>query len=95
MQFAVKKARFMDICAQKALFVYDGVMNESAVMTKDHDRREEVNIMRHAYIRAIIGIILLAAALIGGGPICIILGAMNLCSAYSVWKNEKDGGSVK
>ncbi len=43
--------------------------------------------MRHVYTRLIIGIILLAAAVAGGGPLCIILGAMSLCSAYSLWKN--------
>lgn len=29
--------------------------------------------MRHVYIRSIIGVILAGAAIMGGGPICIIL----------------------
>lgn len=49
--------------------------------------------MRHMYVRCIIGVILLGAALIGGGPLCIILGAMMLCSALSLWKKGKDGDS--
>ncbi|HIW42053.1 MAG TPA: hypothetical protein H9743_07945 [Candidatus Mediterraneibacter vanvlietii] len=44
--------------------------------------------MRHVYIRSIIGVILAGAAIMGGGPLCIILSILMLCSAYMMWKKE-------
>ncbi len=46
--------------------------------------------MRHVYVRSIIAVILLGAAMVGGGPLCIILGVLFLISAYTTWQKEKD-----
>ena len=35
-------------------------------------------------------VILLGAAMVGGGPLCIILGVLFLISAYTTWQKEKD-----
>lgn len=52
--------------------------------------------MRHVYIRGIIGLVWLAAAvlcIISGslemGALYVILGGMFLYSAYATWKKEK------
>ena len=58
--------------------------------------------MRHIYIRGIIGLIWLVAAIVCGisgnfpmmGLYLVLAGAF-LYSAYTAWKKEKDGGSVK
>ena len=54
--------------------------------------------MRHAYIRGIIGLIWLAAAIACGISgifpmmgLYIILAIAFLYSAYTIWKKEKDG----
>ncbi len=54
--------------------------------------------MRHIYIRGIIGLIWLAAAIVcgvsGSFPmmgLCIGLAGVFLYSTYTVWKKEKDG----
>lgn len=54
--------------------------------------------MRHAYIRGIIGLIWLAAAIACGISgifpmmgLYIILAIAFLYSAYTIWKREKDG----
>ena len=54
--------------------------------------------MRHIYIRGIIGLIWLIAAIICGGSgnfqmtgLYIILSDVFLYSAYTAWKREKDG----
>ena len=54
--------------------------------------------MRHIYIRGMIGLIWLIAAIVcgvsGSFPMMglyIILAGVFLYSAYIVWKNEKDG----
>lgn len=54
--------------------------------------------MRHAYIRGIIGLIWLAAAIVCGmsGSIpmmglYVILAIAFLYSAYTIWRKEKDG----
>ncbi len=56
--------------------------------TKKTEDSKEVYLMRHVYIRSIIGVILAGAAIMGGGPICIILSILMLCSAYMMWKKE-------
>lgn len=54
--------------------------------------------MRHIYIRGMIGLIWLIAAIACGGSgnfpmtgLYIILAGVFLYSAYTAWKNEKDG----
>lgn len=46
--------------------------------------------MRHVYIRSIIGVILAGAAMVGGGPLCIILSILFLVSAFTTWKKQQD-----
>lgn len=53
--------------------------------------------MRHMYIRGIIAVIWLAAAIVsvylgnlGMAAFYVILGIIFLLSAYSIWKKEKD-----
>lgn len=53
--------------------------------------------MRHVYIRGLLGIIWLAAAVISGisgsiemAVLYVILGGVFLYSAYTIWKQEKD-----
>lgn len=53
--------------------------------------------MRHVYIRGIIGLIWLAAAIISGvsgnfemAVLYVILGGAFLYSSYATWKKEKD-----
>ena len=46
--------------------------------------------MRHVYIRSIIGVILAGAAIVGGGPLCIILSILFLVSAFTTWKKQQD-----
>ena len=53
--------------------------------------------MRHVYIRGLIGIIWLAAAIVSGissnfemTVLYIILGGAFLYSAYATWKKDKD-----
>ena len=54
--------------------------------------------MRHIYVRGIIGLIWLIAAIVCGGSesfsmmgLYIILAGVFLYSAYAAWKKEKDG----
>lgn len=46
--------------------------------------------MRHAFIRGIIALIWVAAAIVSGGALYIILGGVFLYSAYATWKKDKD-----
>lgn len=53
--------------------------------------------MRHVYIRGIIGLIWLAAAIVSGvsgnfemSALYVILGGIFLYSAYTTWKKDKD-----
>lgn len=53
--------------------------------------------MRHVYIRGIVGLIWLAAAIISGvsgnfemAVLYVILGGVFLYSSYTAWKKEKD-----
>ncbi|MDE5598330.1 MAG: hypothetical protein K2J04_10910 [Lachnospiraceae bacterium] len=52
--------------------------------------------MRHVYIRGIIGLIWLAAAIVSGvgnfemSALYVILGGVFLYSAYTAWKKDKD-----
>lgn len=55
--------------------------------------------MRHLLFRLIIGIIWLLAAIISAltgnipfAALYVVLGIVFLCSAYSLWKKEKDNG---
>lgn len=55
--------------------------------------------MRHVYIRGIISLIWLVAAIVSGMSgnfemtvLYVILGGAFLYSAYSIWKKEKDKG---
>ena len=47
--------------------------------------------MRHVWIRSILALVWLAAALISGGALYVIMGMVFLISAYSAWKWEKNG----
>ena len=88
MNFTVKKVQFTDIPAQVTVFGYDiGITKREGC--------KEVKNMRHVYMRGIIGVILLAAAMVGGGPLCLILGSMSVCSAYIMWKKEQEGKGDK
>ena len=60
--------------------------------------RKEAKTMRHIYIRGMIGLIWLIAAIVcgvsGNFPMMglyIILAGVFLYSAYTAWKREKDG----
>lgn len=53
--------------------------------------------MRHVYIRGLLGVIWLAAAVVSGisgsiemAVLYVILGGVFLHSAYTIWKQEKD-----
>jgi uncharacterized protein (DUF58 family) len=59
-------------------------------------------IMRHVYFRSILALIWLAAALMSGisgnllmAVLYIIIGALFLYSAYSIWKKEKTNKGEK
>ena len=47
--------------------------------------------MRHVWIRSILALVWLAAALISGGALNVVLGMVFLVSAYSAWQREKNG----
>lgn len=54
--------------------------------------------MRHVYIRGILALIFLAAAIVSGvsgnlemTALYVIMGGLFLYSAYSTWKKEKNG----
>jgi hypothetical protein len=47
--------------------------------------------MRHVYIRGILGLIWLAAAIVSGSMLYVILGAVFLYSAYTTRKKGKKG----
>ncbi len=54
--------------------------------------------MRHVYIRGIMSLIWLAAAIVSGlsgnfemAVLYVILGGVFLYTAYTTWKKEKDG----
>ena len=53
--------------------------------------------MRHVYIRGLVGVIWLVAAVVSGisgsiemAVLYVILGGVFLHSAYTIWKQEKD-----
>ena len=46
--------------------------------------------MRHVYIRGMMGLIWLAAAIVSGSMLYVILGAVFLYS-YATWKKGKEG----
>lgn len=45
--------------------------------------------MRHVYIRSILALVWMAAAIVGGNIFFVVMGLMFLYSAYAVWKKEK------
>ena len=47
--------------------------------------------MRHVWIRMILALVWLAAAIVSGGALYVVLGLVFLVSGYSVWKREKKG----
>lgn len=55
---------------------------------KRSDSKEEL-IMRHVYIRSILALVWMAAAIVGGNIFFVVMGLMFLYSAYAVWKKEK------
>ncbi len=55
--------------------------------------------MRHVYIRGIMGLIWLVAAILSGvsgnypmAALYVLLGGVFLYSAYTTWKKENEGG---
>lgn len=58
---------------------------------RNKEQVEEVTIMRHVYIRGMMGLIWLAAAIVSGSMLYVILGAVFLYSAYATWKKGKEG----
>ena len=47
--------------------------------------------MRHIWIRSILALVWLAAAIVSGGALYVVLGLVFLVSAYSSWRQEKKG----
>lgn len=88
--FAVKILLIADRFAQPSFFGYD------RDTTNKKPYKEERN-MRHVYIRGIMSLIWLSAALVSGGTgnfemaaLYVILGGVFLYTAYATWKKEKD-----
>ena len=93
--FVVKNLPFTDISAQPYFFGYD-------IDITNKESFKEVTIMRHVYIRGIVGFIWLAAAVISGvsgnfemSILYVILGGGFLYSSYDIWKKEKDNKGGK
>ncbi len=87
----VKNLPIADIFAQDRFFGYD------KVTTNKEPLKEECK-MRHVYIRGIMSLIWLAAAIVSGlsgnfemAVLYVILGGVFLYTAYTTWKKEKDG----
>ncbi len=51
--------------------------------------------MRHVWIRGILALVWLAAAIVSGGVLYVILGMIFLVSAFSAWRQDKDGKGEK
>ena len=88
--FAVKNLPFADIPAQRQVFCYD------AGTSRKHRFKEEI-VMRHVYIRGILALIWLVAAVVSGlsgnlewAGLYILMGAAFGYSAYTSWKKEKN-----
>ena len=47
--------------------------------------------MRHIWIRSILALVWLAAAIVSGGALYVVLGLVFLVSAYSSGRQEKKG----
>ena len=47
--------------------------------------------MRHIWIRSILALVWLAAAIVSGDALYVVLGLVFLVSAYSSWRQEKKG----
>ena len=46
--------------------------------------------MRHVLIRSIMALVWLAAAIVSGGALYVVMGIVFLVSAYSGWKKERN-----
>ena len=51
--------------------------------------------MRQVLIRGILALVWLAAAIVSGGALYVILGMVFLVSAFSTWRQDKDGKGEK
>ncbi|MCI8558735.1 MAG: hypothetical protein HFI19_13440 [Lachnospiraceae bacterium] len=47
--------------------------------------------MRHIWIRSILALVWLAAAVVSGGALYVVMGIVFLVSAYSGWRKERNG----
>ena len=90
--FVVKNLPMGDILALASLFGYDKG-------TGNREQFREVMFMRHVYIRGIMGLIWMAAAIVTGisgnfemALFYVVLGGVFLYNAYGVWKKENDKG---
>lgn len=88
----VKNQPITDTSAHHPFFRYD-------IDTTKQRLLKEVTFMRHVYIRGIISLIWLVAAIVSGMSgnfemtvLYVILGGAFLYSAYSIWKKKKDKG---
>ena len=88
--FTVKNLPIADIFAEVGFLRYDKD-------TTDKEQFQEGNKMRHMYIRGILAVIWLAAAVVSGvvgrfemALLYVVLGGVFFYSAYRVWKKEKD-----
>lgn len=50
--------------------------------------------MRHVFIRGILAVTWLAAGIVSGGILYVIMGGVFLYSAYTAWRKEKDGKGI-
>lgn len=47
--------------------------------------------MRHVWIRGILALVWLAAAIVSGGALYVVMGLVFLVSAYSGWRKGQNG----
>lgn len=47
--------------------------------------------MRHIWIRSILALVWLAAAIVSGGALYVVMGLVFLVSAYSGWRKGQNG----
>ena len=88
--FAVKNLPIRDSLARAFFLIY------AVDITQKKHCKEETR-MRHVYIRGILALVWLAAAIISGGAgnmantaLYIIMCGLFAFSAYSMWKKEKN-----
>ena len=110
--FMDKNLPIADISAQAPFFGYDTDTAKQTTRAfsenqpqrwvqesfRECSHKQEVTLMRHVYIRGIMGLIWLAAAIVSGmsgnfemGTLYTILGGIFLYSAYTMWKKDKKG----